>query len=439
MTSSKSLKKSARSRRHLAPSSPAVSPGPYSTRRIRPSASPLQDVSHSSSCAANGSSIDPIVVPELAPSVESNESCVDSTGCAAVDDHEEDSSGSSTPVDDLAAESQLLEGSSGDTSKTSSTVSDPENLPRFCTLTDDDAAAFPSLSDVEKLTFLGKLSVEDIARLCDGGLISFDTVGEVLHERLHLSLEPFGLLRDDLLAMLKWTDGIITGSFVLALLFPGLVQNIEALDIFVSASFGTAAIAFFRRNGYVDAHSLHIWERNRKVTHYRTYPSKIYIGGRLPEEPVKELYQLSCPGRSEKIMLKYEQRGFQIWDSLHIEHECTVDARCPLHVRSLFDSHVVHFKWPQFKAEDGVSLRRQEADIALWRSGAALACDPTSSERYGFYLCNDHHRDYFFQLLEPVVFLLESMRVIADTYYNSISFFRVSCIWLLVVISSNPI
>ncbi|KAF6741546.1 hypothetical protein DFP72DRAFT_861999 [Ephemerocybe angulata] len=162
-------------------------------------------------------------------------------------------------------------------------------------------AAFPSLSEGDREAFLQRLSVEDLARLCDGGLLSIDDVGGVFHHRLHVLLAPFGFARDDVLEMLKWTEGVIAGSSVLALLYPGM-SSPGGLDFFIGSEFSTAALAFFRRNGYRKTNTFYTWERGCRANRRHMPPSKVYGSRRGSDEPVKEIHELTNDSHPNKVM-----------------------------------------------------------------------------------------------------------------------------------------
>ncbi|KAF6742749.1 hypothetical protein DFP72DRAFT_860120 [Ephemerocybe angulata] len=445
MTSNKSTKKSPRSRRPLASGMPTLSSGSYPARRLRVPGGVTHNPEGSNAVRASvaSSSDDP-----LASVVLYEGSNKENDNSAHVHDVPVEIS---MPVDVQASDSESfeLEGEVDDAVEPSLLMPGSGPHAPAYVLTDADAAAFPSLSEGDREAFLQRLSVEDLARLCDGGLLSIDDVGGVFHHRLHVLLAPFGFARDDLLEMLKWTEGVIAGSSVLGLLYPGM-SSPGGLDFFIGSEFSTAALAFFRRNGYRKTNTFYTWERGCRANRRHMPPSKVYGSRRGSDEPVKEIHELTNDSHPNKVMVfvspsvsvlpllrcpttlcmnyiahhgvvilhrltlsriglknypadeithhlqsfyrKYEERGFQLWDTFQVEHDCSVDERCPLKPRSLFDSHVVHFRWPQFRGENEAVLRRREADILWWRSGAALACDPTSNDRYGFYICNDQHR-----------------------------------------------
>ncbi|KAF6759682.1 hypothetical protein DFP72DRAFT_762261, partial [Ephemerocybe angulata] len=95
------------------------------------------------------------------------------------------------------------------------------------------------------------------------------------------------------------------------------------------------------------------------------------------------------PAKTLRCLAKYEQRGFKMWNHLMVDHICNVDPRCAQTTRSLFDDHITHFKFPDFQYSQSAVLRQNEATIMHWRSRAANACESPSTEKHGFFLCNE--------------------------------------------------
>ncbi|KAF6759693.1 hypothetical protein DFP72DRAFT_1098622 [Ephemerocybe angulata] len=282
---------------------------------------------------------------------------------------------------------------------------------------------FPTLSEGEKWRILVKLGIDDLVRLQDATLIPVDTIGKVLFERAQYLLEDFGMQRKDVLAMLKWTESIISGSFVLAILYPGMFVPGD-IDIYAAEPFLPSVKAFISKLGYSKSRVVFPWKTIVDVSSRpQTNPStskaspsnnvfdnisqilefrndggqkiNLILSVSVAILPLMQFHSTivqnyvafhgvvvlhrqtlsriglinipaaKIPARTLRCLVKYEQRGFKMWKRLMIDHQCNVDDRCAQTMRSLFDEHVFHFKFPKpvvFVKSTYVLFEKQEEE-----------------------------------------------------------------------------
>jgi hypothetical protein len=77
------------------------------------------------------------------------------------------------------------------------------------------------------------LPLRDLYRLKDHGILTDEDITSIVETRIGERLRPFGLPADRVLGLIKKYGAIISGSFVLAILFPGLFDP-KDMDFFVS-------------------------------------------------------------------------------------------------------------------------------------------------------------------------------------------------------------
>ncbi|KAF6742596.1 hypothetical protein DFP72DRAFT_860312 [Ephemerocybe angulata] len=89
--------------------------------------------------------------------------------------------------------------------------------------------------------------------------------GKILFEHIQYLLEDFGIEHEEVLVMLKWTESIISGSFVLAILYPGMFC-LGNIDVYAAEAFSPLVKAFLKRMGYGKLHIVYSWPTSGSST-----------------------------------------------------------------------------------------------------------------------------------------------------------------------------
>ncbi|KAH6874665.1 hypothetical protein BKA70DRAFT_1128921, partial [Coprinopsis sp. MPI-PUGE-AT-0042] len=96
------------------------------------------------------------------------------------------------------------------------------------------------------------LPLRDLYRLKDYGKLTEEDIVDIIEARFGDRLRPFGLDSESVLRLIEKTGAIISGSFVLAILFPGLFSP-KDIDFFVSPGGHRLLMKALRTYGYTDS------------------------------------------------------------------------------------------------------------------------------------------------------------------------------------------
>ncbi|KAJ2920750.1 hypothetical protein H1R20_g16344, partial [Candolleomyces eurysporus] len=268
-------------------------------------------------------------------------------------------------------------------------------------------------------------------------------ISTVLLDRLDQDLRRLTLNATSVLRMMELTDTVISGSFVHPVISRGtLVPN--DLDLFTTLRTFGMVLSYFRKKGYADCKEVYpqgsrrpayrsnlkdisfIFElRNKKV-----YKINVIVSKGRPLLPILQfhstpvmnyiayhglvclyditIYQLGInnyvnpPARVQQCIVKYEHRGFEIWDRFEEEHTCKIDGCCAQTIRSLFDRDMVHFQFPDSAEIPHGELRKSEAEVAVWRLATGAMCKATTNDDAGFVICDSEYTGKaLFKLADP--------------------------------------
>ncbi|KAJ2924230.1 hypothetical protein H1R20_g12864, partial [Candolleomyces eurysporus] len=263
-------------------------------------------------------------------------------------------------------------------------------------------------------------------------LIDEVDIGTVLLDRLDQDLRRLMLNATSVLRMMELTDTIISGSFIHPVIGRGtLVPN--DLDIFTTDRTFGAVLSYFKKKGYGNCQEVypraseHPPYRSNlqdinfifELTNKKAYKINVIVSKGRPLLPILQfhstpvmnyiahhglvslyditLYHLGInnyvnpPARVQECIVKYERRGFEMWDRFEEEHTCKIDGCCPQTIRSLFDRDVVHFRFPELSDIPHAVLRKSEAEIAVWRLATGMMCKATTNDDAGFVICDANY------------------------------------------------
>ncbi|KAH6911640.1 hypothetical protein BKA70DRAFT_1099525, partial [Coprinopsis sp. MPI-PUGE-AT-0042] len=96
------------------------------------------------------------------------------------------------------------------------------------------------------------LPLRDLYRLKDHGKLTEEDIVDIVEARFGERLKPFGLNGEFVLRLIEKTDAVISGSFVLAVLFPSLFSP-KDIDFFISPGRHQLLMKALRTCGYTDS------------------------------------------------------------------------------------------------------------------------------------------------------------------------------------------
>ncbi|KAF6746717.1 hypothetical protein DFP72DRAFT_855075 [Ephemerocybe angulata] len=105
---------------------------------------------------------------------------------------------------------------------------------------------------------LAPLPIDDLLQLSGDDHIEHSAIGAVLLRRMERTVASFGLPPTEFMHMLKFCECLVSGSMVLATLFPGVFSPGD-IDLYVSDTFKASVLGCLRRNGYTSVRSVFPW------------------------------------------------------------------------------------------------------------------------------------------------------------------------------------
>ncbi|KAH6896344.1 hypothetical protein BKA70DRAFT_1438264 [Coprinopsis sp. MPI-PUGE-AT-0042] len=132
-----------------------------------------------------------------------------------------------------------------------------------------------SLPSSERRALRRDLPLRDLYRLRDHGKLLDGDIIDIVQARFGERLEPFGLNGETVLRLIEKTGAIISGSFVLAILFPGLFSP-KDIDFFVSPGGHQILMKHLRAHGYTESA---VWDARPRAMMDNDNQAFAIIGG----------------------------------------------------------------------------------------------------------------------------------------------------------------
>ncbi|RXW19810.1 hypothetical protein EST38_g6058 [Candolleomyces aberdarensis] len=289
-----------------------------------------------------------------------------------------------------------------------------------------------SMDRTMKRNLLQNIDLAILRRLQLKKLIDEIDIGTVLLDRLDQDLRRLTLNATSVLRMMELTDTVISGSFIHPVIGRGtLVPN--DLDLFTTLKTFGMVLSYLGKKGYGSCKEVYPQGSRRpaymsnledisfifELRNKKAYKINVIVSKGRPLLPILQfhstpvmnyiayhglvclyditIYQLGInnyvnpPARVQQCIVKYERRGFEIWDRFEEEHTCKIDGCCPQTIRSLFDRDVVHFRFPDSAEVPHGELRKSEAEVAVWRLATGAMCKATTNDDAGFVICDSEY------------------------------------------------
>lgn len=281
-----------------------------------------------------------------------------------------------------------------------------------------------------------KLPVLALKELRDRNVLSGPILSTAMLDRFKDELEEFKLPGTEMLSMMKFTDCLASGSFVVNILFPGRFIPGD-LDLYTSSVFQQSVILFLRNHGYTHTKSVYtkhvkgsqylnglhtidtIFELRHNVNqkkvnvivstgrailpilqfhstlvmNYISHHGIVITNGALTMQGIgiSNILPEKITPQVKQCFDKYINRGFNIWQYNRQKHECAASGGCAQTTRCLFDDHIEHFVFPSQTHGSKTTLRLNEAKIAKWRAPSGPCCLTINDDRHGFVICDEFY------------------------------------------------
>ncbi|RXW20831.1 hypothetical protein EST38_g5012 [Candolleomyces aberdarensis] len=288
------------------------------------------------------------------------------------------------------------------------------------------------MADDQRLEAIQGCSLLEMYQLHVQGAISESEAATALLCRLDRKLRQWGLKGKSLLRLLRGTQSLISGSFVLLILNEESTFEPGDIDIYTIEDYYLLVIDYFKAKGYVKVHKVSPGYRasmeaiskifelrdraGRKINiivstgmavlpilHFHSTIVMNYISHHglvcLYETTMHHIglinFNKPIPKSIMKCVEKYIDRGYQMWMRLEDTHECGEDPCCPQTIRSLLDNHVMHIRFDGYQDKEVRELRRMDANHAVWRLATGFACFKKTWDQTGFVACNTEYTVFY--------------------------------------------